>query len=249
MEEEKSNVELNNDDDSKTSTEILVDASSQSAENQISTTIEDEIKNEVESLKRTKKKFNSRKINIDAMLFIETDVGNPSVFVTALLRHIEKHPRPIRFIQRIIPIQRTCSAEIAAICSSVTQLIDGLSNFSFGIVYKQRNSDKTTRDEVISAVASGVSAACANTSVDLGNPEIAIIIEVFKNMCGISLVRDFYKLKKLNVQILLGNDTTPQPARLKRQRDEDQADVEERGSKVPSVANDDIIQEIAVDLK
>jgi tRNA acetyltransferase TAN1 len=36
-------------------------------------------------------------------------------------------------------------------------------------------------------------------TVDLENPRIFILVEVFKSICGVSVVEDYYKLQKFNV--------------------------------------------------
>jgi len=36
-------------------------------------------------------------------------------------------------------------------------------------------------------------------TVDLDDPELFVLVEVFKNVCGISLVQDYYRLQKFNV--------------------------------------------------
>jgi len=36
-------------------------------------------------------------------------------------------------------------------------------------------------------------------TVDLDNPRIFILVEVFKSICGISIVEDYYRLQKFNV--------------------------------------------------
>jgi len=39
-------------------------------------------------------------------------------------------------------------------------------------------------------------------TVDLNNPEVFVLVEVFKNVCGVSVVNDYYQLQKFNVMEL-----------------------------------------------
>lgn len=59
-----------------------------------------------------------------------------------------------------------------------------------------RNHSTLTRQNLIEAVADSVP---KQLKVDLENPEVFILMEVFKSTCGVSVVRDYYKLKKFNV--------------------------------------------------
>jgi len=35
--------------------------------------------------------------------------------------------------------------------------------------------------------------------VDLDDPEVFVLVEIFKNICGVSVVKDYYHLQKFNV--------------------------------------------------
>ncbi|KAF8119691.1 hypothetical protein EV363DRAFT_1495069 [Boletus edulis] len=41
-----------------------------------------------------------------------------------------------------------------------------------------------------------------NYVVDLNNPDVFVLVEVFKSVCGMSILRDYYKLHKFNVMML-----------------------------------------------
>ncbi|KXN75100.1 hypothetical protein CONCODRAFT_1895, partial [Conidiobolus coronatus NRRL 28638] len=56
------------------------------------------------------------------------------------------------------------------------------------------------RDEVINNIAQMV--PNPPHTVDLTNPDKTIIVEVFKRICAISVVEDFFKYKKFNYALV-----------------------------------------------
>ena len=60
------------------------------------------------------------------------------------------------------------------------------------------------RDEVIKTVAGLVGNPHV---VDLTQPDKCILIQVFKSICGISVVENFYNLKRFNVENLDDKNT------------------------------------------
>jgi len=59
-----------------------------------------------------------------------------------------------------------------------------------------RNHNTVTRDDVIKSIAKCVP---DGHKVDLTDPQLFILVEIFKSVCGMSVVRDYYRLKKFNV--------------------------------------------------
>ncbi|KAJ9056099.1 THUMP domain-containing protein 1 [Entomophthora muscae] len=84
----------------------------------------------------------------------------------------------------------------------------------FAIAFNSRLCSQIKKEEVISRVASLVKEP---HTVDLTKPDVTIVIEIFKNICGISLVRDFHELKKYNIQLVgqLGRDNLASKASQK----------------------------------
>lgn len=73
----------------------------------------------------------------------------------------------------------------------------------FGIVFKRRLSEKPDRMEVIKCIASVVKELGDQVgieySVNLENPDLTIIIEVIKGVCGIAVVKDYARFKKYGI--------------------------------------------------
>lgn len=71
----------------------------------------------------------------------------------------------------------------------------------FSIIPSIRNNSNLKRDRVIQLTAGIVEETNKEgVEVDLSNPDLCIIVEVFRMMCGVSVVEDYNKLKKYNLE-------------------------------------------------
>ncbi|RXW16571.1 hypothetical protein EST38_g9284 [Candolleomyces aberdarensis] len=75
--------------------------------------------------------------------------------------------------------------------------------FTYKIELRVRNHTTLARPAIIQHIASWVP---EGHTVSLDNPEIFVLVEIFKSVCGVSIVRDYYKLAKFNV-LELANKT------------------------------------------
>lgn len=75
----------------------------------------------------------------------------------------------------------------------------GLSGKTFAILFKVRNNNTLTRQSVISELASLIHQFNSANKADLTSPELAVLVEVICNCCCLSVVPDYFLLKKYNV--------------------------------------------------
>jgi len=107
-----------------------------------------------------------------------------------------------RFTQRLVPVVGTCDANLAEITSLCVRIVEpAFANdegkaFKYKIELRVRNHNTLLRDDVIKAIAKCVPEV---HKVDLSDPELFILVEIFKSVCGISVVKDYYRFKKYNV--------------------------------------------------
>lgn len=103
-----------------------------------------------------------------------------------------------------MPLDRVASASIENLVkiakAYLPQHITATGKETFSIIYKCRHNDKMTRSECISQVAALVPECC---KADLNNPDVVILLEVFKTTCGISCARDYHQNKKFNLHELV----------------------------------------------
>ncbi|KAL1934260.1 hypothetical protein VTP01DRAFT_6442 [Rhizomucor pusillus] len=177
--------------------------------------LEASIAKEVAAIKEGKKNkiFANIPMNLDCVIFIRTKAPvEPVQFVHHILTDMKKHQvKKTRYVSRLLPVEMTCQANMDDIERVARQIVtpkfntsneDGsITSKAFAIVARVRNCTKIDRSEVIRTIASTIG---KDHKVDLGNPELSIIVEICQNICMMSVVKDFVELKKYNLESLLG---------------------------------------------
>jgi len=109
-----------------------------------------------------------------------------------------------RHALRFTPISDSCTATLSDIVKLGEHLFppafhsDPPRGFKYRIQITSRNHSAVSRNELIPALAKCVPTDQGHT-VDLENPDLTILVELYMFVCGMSVVRDFDRLKKFNV--------------------------------------------------
>ncbi|KAI8375857.1 hypothetical protein BD560DRAFT_392121, partial [Blakeslea trispora] len=177
--------------------------------------LEASIAKEVAALKKPKekKRFANITTGTDCVVFIRV---SPPIEPVKLVHHMltdltEKQIKTTRYISRYLPVEKTCQANIPDITKTAQSVFephfnqkdsqDQIVSRKFAIACRVRNCNKLERMDVINALAALVG---PSHKVDLKDPELTVIVEVCQNICMLSVVHDFNKLKKYNIESLLG---------------------------------------------
>ncbi|KAI0710142.1 hypothetical protein C8Q76DRAFT_741272 [Earliella scabrosa] len=168
--------------------------------------LEKQIAKEVASMKRPRRetRFANCQTNTPCVVFISCKPPvDPVLLVTTHVQNIvNTGVTQTRYTQRLTPVSASCVANIPEIQSQLTRIIkETLSaeperKFSYKIELRMRNHNTLKRDKLIPELAKCVP---EGHTVSLDNPELFILVEIFKSVCGISVVKDYYKLQKFNV--------------------------------------------------
>ncbi|KAI9000624.1 hypothetical protein BD414DRAFT_404751 [Trametes punicea] len=168
--------------------------------------LEKQIAKEVESMKRPRKetRFANCQTNTPCVVFISCKPPvDPVKLVTTHIENVMKTGvTQTRYTQRLTPVSGSCVANISEIRSLCSRLVKTAleaepdKRFTYKIELRMRNHNTLTRDKLIPELAKCVPEGHA---VSLDNPELFILVEIFKSVCGISVVKDYYKLQKFNV--------------------------------------------------
>ncbi|SPO23733.1 related to TAN1 - putative tRNA acetyltransferase [Ustilago trichophora] len=197
-----------------------------SAEDDIASQIAAELK-DIKSSERPSRGFKSKSSNT-AVRFknVETDTEcflfisvsppfDPYLLVYTILTEVETTGEPrSRFVQRLTPVTTTCSANAEDLTLlSRTILPQHFSTTAseaktFKIDPRIRSHSKLKRNDVIQIIASNIPTAEGEQggertrihTANLSNPELWIVVEVVKNSAAISVVKDYERFKKLNLQ-------------------------------------------------
>ncbi|KAI8367965.1 hypothetical protein EDC96DRAFT_505920 [Choanephora cucurbitarum] len=187
--------------------------------------LEAAIAKEVAALKKPKekKRFANITTGTDCVAFIRV---SPPIEPVKLVHHMltdldQKQIKTTRYISRYLPVEKTCQANLPDIEKAAKSVFeahfnqkdseDNVISRKFAIACRVRNCNKLQRMDVINALAAAVG---PGHKVDLKDPELTVIAEICQNICMLSVVHDFNKLKKYNIESLLGinqtNEDTPQ---------------------------------------
>jgi len=161
---------------------------------------------------RTERRFVNCQTNTPCVVFISC--RPPIDPVKLIITHAENVRKTgaarTKYTHRLIPVSGSCLAnlpEIHSLCQRVfaSYFEEAEGNASAPQVHKYkielrvRNHNTLTRMDIIQEIARCMP---ENYAVDLDNPDVFVLVEVFKSVCGVSILRDYYKLHKFNVMTL-----------------------------------------------
>ncbi|KAI0321774.1 hypothetical protein OF83DRAFT_188553 [Amylostereum chailletii] len=172
--------------------------------------LEKQIAKELASMKRPRReqRFVNCQTNTPCVVFIACKL--PVDPVQLVVKHIENVENTgvthTRFTQRLTPVVNTCVANPPEIKSLFLRVLNASQpdaevseptrKYRYKVELRTRNHNTHSRQTIIDAIVACVPEGWA---VDLEDPEIFVLVEVFKSVCGISIVRDYYEHQKFNV--------------------------------------------------
>ncbi|KAJ7067125.1 hypothetical protein C8F01DRAFT_1120365 [Mycena amicta] len=153
--------------------------------------IEQQIANEVNAMKSPKAQdlFKNCPTDTPCVVFISCRPPvDPVRLVEQHVKSVDETGVTHTSVANLSEIEAVCRATFAPVFSGGT--------YKYKIELKLRNHTTLSRDPLIAAIAKCVPQDGGH-GVDLINPDLVILVEVFK--CGVSVVRDYHRLKKFNV--------------------------------------------------
>ncbi|KAF1920283.1 hypothetical protein BDU57DRAFT_544022 [Ampelomyces quisqualis] len=184
--------------------------------------IEAEIDKELADIRKpiTKTLFASVKLDTQCLIFFKTcHPVEPVNFIERICQDTANgvQLQNCRYIKRLTPITATEKANAKGLEAVAKQVLaphfhgEEQAPKKFAIRPSIRNNQELTRDEVIRTVASIVG---PGHKVDLHGYDLLIIVEIYKNVVGMSVVgSEFEKLKRFNLEELrhTSDGTAPPP--------------------------------------
>lgn len=170
--------------------------------------IEDEIKKEVEEIRRpsTEPLFRNIKLSGSCLIFFKTRLPvEPVSFIHKICQDTADgiEPQRCRFVKRLTPLSAIGKVAGNGLKDIATEVLaphfhkPEQESKKFAIRVNIRNNKQITRDSVIQQVASLVG---NNHKVDLTGYDLLILVEVHQSIVGMSVVgSDYDKLKKYNL--------------------------------------------------
>lgn len=183
--------------------------------------LETQIAKEVAALKRPKveKRFVNCLTNTQCVIFMSCKP--PVDPVQLVMKHVENVQETgvtrTKYTHRLTPVSGTCVAnlpEIHSLCRRTVTAYCAQENSEgsprarkYKIELRVRNHNTLTRMEIIQEVATCMP---SNYTVDLDDPDVFVLVEVFKSTFGVSIVEDYYRFQKFNVMELANAHNEPE---------------------------------------
>ena len=124
------------------------------------------------------------KSDMRGILFVNTSVETSKI-IDYVKGKIKDEPWSVRYCLRIIPIQLECDTDIEKIKQNIQKLKKTIQkNDSYRITIEKRNSDISSQ-EMITDIAELFS-----NKVSLDMPDWVVLIEIFGNKTGMSILRN-----------------------------------------------------------
>ncbi|KZC08338.1 THUMP domain-containing protein 1 [Dufourea novaeangliae] len=137
------------------------------------------------------------------VIFIRSTLSNPLELVTKIVTELEKTKQQrTRYLLRLLPIEVICKAYMNDIKQKADAMLEkyfAQEPKTFSIVFNRHSNSNIHREEVIEDLAEIISKKNPGNKADLKNPELAVIVEVIRGVCLMSVAPNYYKFKKYNL--------------------------------------------------
>ncbi|XP_012521920.1 THUMP domain-containing protein 1 homolog isoform X1 [Monomorium pharaonis] len=149
------------------------------------------------------RKFQVVDTGVKNMIFIASTIPNPLQLVTKIVSELDTTKKQCtRYLLRLLPIEVVCKAYMDKIKIKASELFEryfAQEPKTFSIVFNHRNNNSIKRDEIIEDLAEIILKKNPGNKADLKNPDIAVIVEVIRGICLLSIAPNYYKFKKYNL--------------------------------------------------
>lgn len=138
-----------------------------------------------------------RKVSMERSAYdgvVEVQVEDPKAVLSFLSNFVKSEPFKVRYILRVIPVDRVVDTKLEEITKVVGELSQAIGKAeSFRITIEARDSPYSEK-ELINAIADAV-----DRRVDLDSPDKVVFVQVFGEYSGISVVspHDILSVTKL----------------------------------------------------
>ncbi len=127
-----------------------------------------------------------RKVSIERSAYdgiLEVEAENPKALLAFLTEYVRSEPFKVRFVMRVIPVDRVVDTKTDEIVGAVKGLASSIGpSESFRITIEARDSPYSDR-ELIDAIAETV-----DRKVSLETPDKVVFVQIFGEYTGVSVL-------------------------------------------------------------
>jgi tRNA acetyltransferase TAN1 len=128
----------------------------------------------------------SRKLTIERSAYdgvIEVEAENPKALLTFITDFVKSEPFKVRFIMRLIPVDKVVDTKMDDIVKAVKELSSSIGQSqTFRITIEARDSPYKDK-ELIEAIADAI-----DRKVSLDSPDKVVLLEIFGEYSGVSVL-------------------------------------------------------------
>lgn len=155
--------------------------------------------------------FSAVSTDVANCVFIKASIENPVELGVKIVRSIaETKLSKSKFILRFLPIEKICRANIPDITAAAGLLFDKYfikEPKTYSIIFNRRYNNSIDREELINVLAELITQKNLKNKVDLKNGQVCVLVEVMKGLCCLSVLPDYFVLKKYNLAELTSEET------------------------------------------
>ena len=173
--------------------------------------MEKAVTREVEALSKTRgtaRRFQAVTTKTNNCLFISTTLERPDEVVEKIfLDAIETHESKSRFILKIFPVLGTCRATEDKIEKLAEEIMSPFISSckkevpTYATIYKVR-CNNLSRETILPLIGSVMVRLKPTIRVNFDDPDFVVSVDVLQKICCISVLRNFYRYRKYNIQEL-----------------------------------------------
>ena len=163
-----------------------------------------QLKEELDELKNEDNEYKIIDAGAKYTMFISIPNVNVNKTSEKIYEFIKDSKKPLcRYLQRFVPILNTCKAYNEDIERCVEQLFNKIydcnQTIKYTCMFKSSNNSTLKRDDVIKIVNSYFQGKNSQNKVDFDQPDFVILIQVIRNICFVSYLKEYFVYRKYNL--------------------------------------------------
>ena len=161
---------------------------------------------QIKDTKQTERRFQNVDCKAKNCIFIKTNVDSPCDLAHAIFTDLEeKKVQKARYAIRMMPVSATCKAVMKNIEETAERIFKPYFETEFGeglkytSVCKIRNNQSISRMAILPNLGRIIREMNPLHVLCYDEPDLVILVEIIRNICCLSVIKDFFRFKKYNL--------------------------------------------------
>ena len=170
---------------------------------------------EIKAVNPVGRRFQNVDCKAKNCIFIKTTLDNPCDLTDAIFEDlIETKVQKARYAIRMLPVAETCKAVMKNIEETAEKLFKPhfATEFGVGVKYtsvcKIRNNNSVSRTAILPCLGKIIRELNPLHMLCHDEPDLVVLIEVIRNICCLSVIKNFFRFKKCNLHEVVKSSET-----------------------------------------